>query len=138
MQEAISQLGSKVSDILQKQENEFLTAFKSHMRNVSRDFNNLRDEVNKKEEAIENNTLVRELEKEKDWYKKEALHLDSVLMKTKKKVNSLSEKVEEIEQDRKWLSDQLKEVMREKNLLERKLNGDEFDFDVEATPVTEE
>ncbi len=138
MQEAISQLGSKVSDILQKQENEFLTAFKSHMRNVSRDFNNLRDEVNKKEEAIENNTLVRELEKEKEWYKKEALHLDSVLMKTKKKVNSLSEKVEEIEQDRKWLSDQLKEVMREKNLLERKLNGDEFDFDVEATPVTEE
>ena len=140
LQTAISELGTKVSEVLIKQENEFLTAFKSHMRNVSRDFHTLKNEVDEKEAAIENNTLVKQLEEEKKWYKKEALHLDSVLTKTKKREALLSEKVEELEQDRAWLSNQLKDMMKEKKSLERRLNGEEtIDLDgLEVTPVTEE
>lgn len=139
MEQAISELGTKLSDVLQKQESEFLTSFKSHMRNVSRDFHTLRNEVNEKETAIENNTLVKQLEEEKEWYKKEALHLDSVLTKTKKRETLLSEKVEELEQDRNWLSNQLKDIMREKNILERRLNEEEIDFEgMDVTSVTEE
>jgi len=138
LQHAISELGTKVSGVLQKQENEFLTAYKAHMRNVSRDFHTLRDDMNEKELAIENNVLVKQLEKERDWYKKEALQLDSVLTKTKKREVVLAEKVEELEQDRSWLSNQLKDVMKEKNSLERQLNteGNELD-EVHASPLVE-
>lgn len=139
MQQAISQLGSKVSDILQSQESEFLSAYKSHMRNVSRDFHSLINDVNEKESAIENHVLVKDLEKEKEWYKKEALHLDSVLTKTKKRETALSQKVEEMEQDRAWLSNQLKDVMREKNAIERRLNEEDIDLEgIDVTHVTEE
>ena len=62
------------------------------------------------------------VEKERDWYKKEALHLDQVLLKTKRREVSLAEKVEELEQDRTWLSNQLKVIMKERNGLERQLN----------------
>jgi len=94
--------------------------------------------MNEKELAIENNVLVKQLEKERDWYKKEALQLDSVLTKTKKREVVLAEKVEELEQDRSWLSNQLKDVMKEKNSLERQLNteGNELD-EVHASPLVE-
>ena len=79
-----------------------------HERNVEKDFIDLRDEIEEKEKAIADNIKVKQLEKERDWYKKEALHLDQVLLKTKKKENELREKVDELEEDRKWLSNQLK------------------------------
>mmetsp|Transcript_5712 Transcript_5712/g.7295 ORF Transcript_5712/g.7295 Transcript_5712/m.7295 type:complete len:177 (-) Transcript_5712:126-656(-) len=120
---AISELGSKVSGVLQNQETEFLTAYRTHIRNIQKDFEVLRQDIDEKETAIKNNVLVRHIENERDWYKREALHLDQQLMKAKKKEASLSEKVEELEQDRTWLSDQLKNVMKEKNAMERKLNS---------------
>jgi len=129
LQFAISELGDNISGVLQAQETEFLTAYRSHMRNIQKDFLDLRDDIDQKEKAIENNVLVKQLEKERDWYKKEALHLDQVLMKTKKREAGLAEKVDELEQDRTWLSNQLKLVMKEKNLLERRAS--------ECAPIVE-
>ena len=121
MERAISELGEKVSGVLQKQETEFLSAYRIHERNVEKDFIDLRDEIEEKEKAIADNVKVKQLEKERDWYKKEALHLDQVLLKTKKKENELREKVDELEEDRKWLSNQLKLLMTHKHMLERQV-----------------
>ena len=131
LQASISALGSKVSATLQKQETEFLMAYRTHMRNVQKDFETLRHEIDEKEKAIENNVLVKHIEKERDWYKREALHLDKVLLKLKKRETMLTEKVEELDQDRTWLSNQLKVVMKQKNMLENRLNeiGDNSDGD---------
>ena len=126
LQASISELGGKVSGVLQKQETEFLVAYRAHMRNVQKDFETLRHDIDEKEKAIENNVFVKHIEKERDWYKREALHLDQVLLKLKKKEAVLTEKVDELEQDRTWLSNQLKAVMKEKNTLESRLiNMDE-------------
>ncbi len=121
LQKAISELGSKVSLVLNKQETEFLTAYKAHMRTVTRDFQSLKHEMDETTAAIENNVLVTQLENDRDLYKKEALHLDGVLTKTKQREKMLSEKVDELEQDRTWLSNQLKDIMKQKNALERRL-----------------
>lgn len=121
LQVSISELGSKVSGVLQKQETEFLMAYKTHMRNVQKDFETLRQEIDEREKAIENNVMVKQIEKERDWYKREALHLDQLLMKVKKRETMLTSKVEELEHDRSWLSNQLKTVMKQKNQLEDEL-----------------
>ena len=123
LQASISELGSKVSGVLQKQETEFLMAYKAHMRNVQKDFETLKEEIDEREKAIESNVLVKQIEKERDWYKREALHLDQILMKLKKRETMLSSKVEELEQDRKWLSNQLKTVMKQKKNLEEELEN---------------
>lgn len=123
LQASISELGNKVSGVLQKQETEFVMAYKTHMRNVQKDFETLKEEIDEREKAIENNVLVKQIEKERDWYKREALHLDQLLMKLKKRETMLSSKVEELEQDRKWLSNQLKTVMKQKNHLEDELEN---------------
>lgn len=121
LQQAMSEMGSKVSGVLQKQEEEFLCAYKAHLRNVEGDFALLRGELDEKERAIAENEKVLMLEKERDWYKKEALHLEKVLLKTKKRENELSERVEELEEDLSWHSNQLKIVMKQKNFIERQM-----------------
>ena len=117
LQNALSFLGGKMSSVLQSQEHEYLAAYTSHMRNVARDFHKSMDEIQSKEKAIENHVLVKKLEKERDWYKKEAFQLDSTLTKTKAKEVELARKCNELEKDRDWLSNQLKQVMTEKNAM---------------------
>lgn len=119
LQNSISNLGSKLNTILQKQEEDFLLGYRTHMRNVQKDFDTLQSEIDEKEKAITDNLLVKQIEKERDWYKKEALHLDQVALKLKKRDKVLTEKVEELEQERTWLSNQLKLVMKQKNTLTR-------------------
>jgi hypothetical protein len=124
LQNALSSLGGKMSSVLQSQENEFLAAYTSHMRNVARDFHKSMDEIQSKEKAIENHVLVKKLEKERDWYKKEAFQLDSTLTKTHAKEVELAGKCNELEKDREWLSNQLKQVMTEKNAMVQQFNKD--------------
>ena len=121
---SISNLGNKVNRILQKQEDDFLGAYQTQMRNVQKDFETLQGEIDEKEKAIEENVLVKKIEQERDWYKREALHLDQVLVKLKQREKMLSEKNEELNQDRTWLSNQLKLVMKQKNILESRIKSD--------------
>jgi CII-binding regulator of phage lambda lysogenization HflD len=114
---AIKGIDQNVSNLLQAQENEFLSVYKDHAKNIANDFKRLQTEIQVKELAIKNHEYVKELEKERDWYKKEALHLDSMLTKTKSNENSLQEKLEQLEQDKSWLSNQLKELLKEKKEL---------------------
>jgi predicted RNase H-like nuclease (RuvC/YqgF family) len=50
------------------------------------------------------------LENERDWYKKEAIHLDKVLEQTKAQNKELKEKLDESEADRKWMKEELEKV----------------------------
>mmetsp|Transcript_19599 Transcript_19599/g.57034 ORF Transcript_19599/g.57034 Transcript_19599/m.57034 type:complete len:99 (-) Transcript_19599:666-962(-) len=67
----MSEMGNKVSGVLKKQEEEFLCAYRAHLRNVEGDFGALRTELDEKERSIAENEKVLSLEKERDWYKKE-------------------------------------------------------------------
>ena len=122
LESAIDELGNKLSGILAKQESEFLGAYRAHMRNIQNDFKELRSEIEEKEKAIENNVKVKELEKERDWYRNEAMHLDTVLHNTKTNEENMIEKVDELEEERSWLTKQLKIVMKQKSSLEYQLD----------------
>ena len=66
--DVISQIGSKVSGVLAKQENEFLGAYRAHMYNVQKELQALRAELVEKENALANNEQMKKLEEECDWY----------------------------------------------------------------------
>lgn len=103
----------------QKYEEEFLKLYKYQLLNMKKDFDALRHDIAEKEKAIENNLLVKKLSSERAWYKNEAFKLNEDIEKMKKRVETL----EEVEKDRKWLSDQLKTVMKQKAELERLLES---------------
>ena len=124
LESVISELGNQLSGVLQRQEHEFLTSYESHMRNVKKNFEDLKEDVEEKEKAILDNVLVKQLEKDKDHYKKEALYLDKVTLKLKQREMELSDKVQELEDERKWLSDNLKAVIKDKDMIRKDFKVD--------------
>ena len=125
LESVISDLEQQLSNVLQKQEREFLTSYELHMRKVTKKFEDLRSEIDAREQAIVNNKLVKQLEKERDHYKKEALYLDKVTVTLKKREMELSDKVQELEDERKWLSDNLKASMKNRGVKETVTSGDQ-------------
>ncbi|GMH86845.1 hypothetical protein TrST_g12246 [Triparma strigata] len=117
LNEVVDQLGSKVSGVLAKQENEFLGAYRAHMYNVQRDLQSLRAEVVEKENALTNNEQMQKLEEECEWYRKESLRLDGLLGQSKKNEVFIKEKMAILEDDRNWLAKQLKSAKKQNKLL---------------------
>ena len=86
--------------MLQKQEKEFLAAYRAHMYNVQKELNDLRAKVDEAELQMKKDSKIKKLEEERDWYRKEALRLDTHATAMKKDIKYMKEKLESIEEDR--------------------------------------
>ena len=61
------------------------------------------------------------LETERDWYKKEALHLDEVVQQGKARQKQLTDQLFENEQDAKLMKRQVDKLTKRSRTLEKKL-----------------
>jgi hypothetical protein len=77
----VDTLSAKVSGVLQKQEKEFLQAYRAHMYNVQKELQQLRSRLDDAEMSLKKNDKIRKLEEARDWFREEALRLVSVLKK---------------------------------------------------------
>lgn len=74
-------------------------------------------------ETVENKTeKIKNIEDERDWYRKEALRLDAFTTTMTKDLKCMKEKLEAIEQDRNWLEKQLKACKKHNKLLRAELD----------------
>ena len=71
----VDTLSTKVSGVLQKQEKEFLQAYRSHMYNVQKELQQLRSRLDDAEMSLKKNDKIRKLEEARDWFREEALRL---------------------------------------------------------------
>ena len=85
-------LSDRVSKVLQKQEKEFLAAYRAHMYNVQKELNDLRAKVDEAELQMKKDSKIKKLEEERDWYRKEALRLDTHATAMKKDIKYMKEK----------------------------------------------
>ncbi|CAM9313854.1 unnamed protein product, partial [Discosporangium mesarthrocarpum] len=92
--EVVSTLNQKISGVLSKQESDFLAAYRSHMYTVQKELQTLRQRVVDAENALQRNDKVQKLEDECEWYRKEALRLDSFNTAMKKDLKYMKEKLE--------------------------------------------
>ena len=117
----VNHLNEKIALVLQKQEKEFLAAYRAHMLSVQKELQQLRAKANEAELAMKKNEKIRSLEDERNWYRKEALRLDKFATAMKKDLKYMKEKLESIEDDRKWLERQLKSSKKSNKLLRAEL-----------------
>lgn len=113
----VATLNDKVGKVLQKQEREFLSAYRAHMYQVQKELQSLRAKANDAELQLKKNDKIRSLEDEKEWYRKEALRLDKFSTQLKAELKFMREKLEAIEEDRNWLERQLKTSKKSNKLL---------------------
>ena len=111
LQSAIDDLGTSINNTLGQQKQELNCTHEAEMTTLQVEIERLTNEKTHLEDSIATNERACQLEIERDWYKKEALHLDKLLIRSKKRVKETTERMEEIEEDRNWLSKQVKVVM---------------------------
>ena len=142
MNESVEGLGVNVKKLLRKQEKDFLAAYRAHMYKVQKELQDLRAKVDESELALKKNDKIQQLEKERDWFRREALRLDTFSTTMRKDLDYMKKKLESIEVDRHWLEQQLKAAKKQNKLLRAELDirlagpeDDEFEGGLLCTTV---
>jgi predicted RNase H-like nuclease (RuvC/YqgF family) len=117
LQGAIDDLGTSIGNTLGQQKQDLERAYKSEMRKVKVEIESLTKDKNCLEESIMTNERACQLEIERDWYKKEALHLDEEMEKMKVRQRQMIESKE----DREWMKGRLRKLTENNAVLEKKL-----------------
>lgn len=131
---AIDDLGKSIDNTLDRQKQEFERTHKTEIENVKAEIENLIHEKQLLEDSLASNERTSQLETERDWYKKEALHLDEVLEQSKVQQKKLTDQLFEREQDAKLMKRQVEKLMKRSRILEMKLK----ELGVEVTTLSED
>jgi hypothetical protein len=127
----VDNLAGKLGLVLRKQEKDFLAAYRAHMYNVQKELQGLRAKVDESELELRKNQKIVALQKERDWYRSEALRLDTFATNIKKDLKFMRERLSTIDEDRNWLERQLKASKKQNKLLRA-----ELEIRLSATPAT--
>lgn len=100
-----------------KQEQDFLAAYRAHMYKVQKDVQDLKQQLEQSENGDQKQEKLKSMEDERNWYRKEALRLDSFAVSMKSDLAAMREKLESLEEDRDWLDGQLKISKKENKAL---------------------
>merc|ERR1719434_221480 len=98
-------------------EKDFFLAYKTHMYGVQRDIKTLRMKADTEDAKTREDTKIRALEGELDWFMTEALRLDELCKGYKKEVDKWKAKADALDEDRRFLEDQIKGAKRQNKIL---------------------
>lgn len=110
-------LDKRMADLLREHEKDFFLAYKTHMYTVQKEIKTLRMKANKEEDKTREDTKIKALEGELDKYMTEALRLDDFCKGYKKEVDKWKAKAEALDEDRRFLEDQIKGAKRQNKIL---------------------
>jgi hypothetical protein len=86
--------------VIHSHESDFFTAFRNKMFVIMREMRELRDKASGERHKAKNEARLVNLEKERDWFRREALKLDKVSKEQKKILVRLKTTLESMEEDR--------------------------------------
>jgi len=110
---AIDDLGTSIGSTLDEQKHELERTHAEELRKVQVSVDELTKEKIQLQDSIATNERANQLETERDWYKKEALHLDETLEKENAKMKELASKLESSQQEVTWLKGQVDKLTKE-------------------------
>jgi len=126
LESAIQQFEDSTSNLLASQKDCFLAASKSHLHNeILPEIKSLQEMVEAKERAIATDERLMRCQEERDWFKEEALHLDKTVDKIQREKKAQQEKIQDLEQDKRWMEKQLKLLARQQKKSGRRGSEDD-------------
>ena len=93
-------MGFKIQDVIKDHENDFFVAFKNKMYAIMKEMKELKEKASSENHKAKQEGRLVSLEKERDWFRKEALKLDKMCKDHKRILSKLKSTLENIEEDR--------------------------------------
>ena len=118
---AIDDLGTSIGNSLDRQRQDLERTHKIEVEKLKAEIDNLMHEKQLLEDTMTSNERTSLLETERDWYKKEALHLDEAVQQGKARQKQLTDQLFENEQDAKLMKRQVDKLTKRSRTLEKKL-----------------
>lgn len=125
----IEKLDNHIDNVLQKHESDFLSAFKCQTYQLYLQLKELKKKTDENELKLKQEENVVRLEKSLEWFRAEALRLGENAQQYKKEADKWKARAESLEEDRRFLEEQLKTAKRKiKQMTEdsSKANDDSF------------
>lgn len=110
-------LDEKMGSLLKEHEKDFFLAYKTHMYTVQKEIKSLRLKAEAQEAKTREDAKIKALEGELDWFMTEALRLDELCKGYKKEVDKWKSKALALDEDRRFLEDQIKGAKRQNKIL---------------------
>lgn len=110
-------LDLRMEALLREHEQDFFLAYKTHMYTVQKDIKLLRMKAEQEEAKTREDTKIKALEGELDRFMTQGLRLDELCKGYKKEVDKWKAKAEALDEDRRFLEDQIKGAKRQNKIL---------------------
>lgn len=104
----IDVVDTQIGQILQVHENEFLNAYRIHMIDIQKEIQILKFNISQEELKRRRDAEIIIREKERDWFRDEALRLNKVCKEYMKSTEVWKSKAKLLEEDKKLLEDKLR------------------------------
>lgn len=117
LQNLAETLDDRVKALLRERKNDFFLAYKTHMYDVREQFKTLKAKADHEETKTRKDLKIQKLEMELDWFMQEALRLDELCRGYKTEVDKMKVKADLLDEDRKYLEDQIKGAKRQNKVL---------------------
>jgi len=102
---------------LREHEKDFFLAYKTHMYTVQKEIKTLKMKADLEEAKTREDTKIKDLEGKLDWFVNEAVRLDELCRGYKKEVDRWKAKADALDEDRRFLEDQIKGAKRQNKIL---------------------
>lgn len=110
-------LDLRMEALLREHEQDFFLAYKTHIYTVQKEIKLLRMKAEQEEAKTREDTKIKALEGELDRFMTQALRLDELCKGYKKEVDKWKAKAEALDEDRRFLEDQIKGAKRQNKIL---------------------
>ena len=117
----IEQLSTKLTSVSTHIEEEFLSAYRVHMLSVQQELRDLKLQVVKAEDALNEDKQVAQLEHEVVWFSDETMRLKNQAASMKKDMQHVVMRTKALREQRLFLGEQLKSTLKRSRILEAEL-----------------
>lgn len=108
LNDQVAKLDSHIDSVLQKHEEDFLNAFKCQMFTLYTQLKELKKQTDENELKLKKDEQLNKLQSSLEWFRDEAVHLGEATQLYKKEADKWKAKADSLEDDRKFLEEQLR------------------------------